>query len=183
MIHFNIHNNFNLNKIAREFQRKAPVMVNDAADIIVSDIKQGIEYGRDIHGKQFAPLKPSTIQAKRAKGSKSPRTVLKDTGMMQKLPPTKRATSSRFIALIGIAQKRREIGRYHQEGIKPHTITARPGKVLPMCTKTGKFIFRKKVSHPGTPPREWFGVSNSANKKIGRMVKMTISKIFRSTWN
>lgn len=90
--------------------------INRMAQIVVKETKDGINSGKDIDGAPFKPLKKSTIKAKKEKGSKFPTTILKDTGLMQKIYLKKRASEKKQRAIVSIAKLREEIGFKHNVG-------------------------------------------------------------------
>lgn len=102
------------------FKRKPKIdlskQINIMGSIVVRDIKEGIDTGKDINKKKFKALSPSTVEAKRKKKSKFPTTILKDTGRMQKIYLKKRATSKKQEALVAMAEDRKEIGFRHNIG-------------------------------------------------------------------
>ena len=144
--HFSVSTNFDLKRINLNLSRE----INDAADIIVSDIKSGIQYGRDIEGKPFTKLNPATITAKRLSGSKTPRMILSDKEKMKKVYVSKKASKSSQSAEIIPPKKRSDVGVYHQEG---------KGTL---------------------PERIWFGVSKTAEKKAMDMMELRIEQEIRN---
>jgi len=92
-------------------------MVINAAQIIRSEIKNGIEKGQDVKGNPFKRLKASTIRSKRKKKYSNPSKALWAEGKMKKLPPITRNKMKKE-AVIKIAGSRIEAGFYHNEGGK-----------------------------------------------------------------
>ncbi len=139
--------NFDLGKINLDLSRE----LNEAADVVVLDIENGIKYGRDITGSPMAKLQPDTIADKRKKGYSSPRTALFATGTMKKayVPKGKRANKTRQVVEIIPAKKRKDIGVYHQKG----------GGNL--------------------PKREWFGISKTAEKRAYKAMELRIEQELR----
>ena len=139
--------NFDLGKINLDLSRE----LNEAADIVVLDIENGIKYGRDITGSPMAKLQPDTIADKRKKGYSSPRTALFATGTMKKvyIPKSKRANKTRQVVEIIVAKKRDDVGVYHQKG----------GGNL--------------------PKREWFGISKTAEKRAFNLLEMRVEQELR----
>ena len=89
--------------------------INLMSQIIVDEIKSGIDEGKDINGKNFKKLKTATIKQKIKKGY--PLTPLKATGKMQKVYVRKRATKDKQRAVVSMPLiKRGDIGFYHNEG-------------------------------------------------------------------
>jgi len=135
-------NSFDASKYISNMRKRAAFMINRMGGIVISDITvSGIDKGRDIDGRQFQPLKAATIKAKIKKGSATPRTALKDTGLMRHVYLKKKATQSNINAEIAIAQKRNKIAGYHHEG-------------------------GNKGNNP--PQRKWFGISLMAEQRMNK---------------
>ena len=139
--------NFDLGRINLDLSRA----LNEAADVVVLDIENGIKYGRDITGSPMTKLQPDTIADKRKKGYPSPRTALFATGTMKKvyIPKSKRANKTRQVVEIIVAKKRDDVGVYHQKG----------GGNL--------------------PKREWFGISKTAEKRAFNLLEMRVEQELR----
>ena len=58
-----------------------PAVSNAIAGLIISDIKTKFDKQLDVKGKEFAPLKPSTIKQKKRQGKESYK-ILRDTGQL-----------------------------------------------------------------------------------------------------
>ena len=142
-----VEKNFDLGKIKLDLSKE----LNMSADIIILDIENGINYGRDINGTKFKKLAPSTIRGKRLGGSKTPRIALSDKEIMKKVyvPSGKRATQSNQSVEIIPPKKRADIGVYHQTG------------------------------NPVLPKREWFGISKTAESRAFKMIELMIEKEIR----
>jgi len=139
--------NFDLGRINLDLSRA----LNEAADVVVLDIEDGIKAGRDITGSPMTKLQPNTIADKRKKGYESPRTALFATGTMKKvyIPKSKRANKTRQVVEIIVAKKRDDVGVYHQKG----------GGNL--------------------PKREWFGISKTAEKRAFNLLEMRVEQELR----
>jgi hypothetical protein len=139
--------NFDLGRINLDLSRA----LNEAADVVVLDIEDGIKAGRDITGSPMTKLQPDTIADKRKKGYPSPRTALFATGTMKKvyIPKSKRANKTRQVVEIIVAKKRDDVGVYHQKG----------GGNL--------------------PKREWFGISKTAEKRAFNLLEMIVEQELR----
>ena len=139
--------NFDLGRINLDLSRA----LNEAADVVVLDIEDGIKAGRDITGSPMTKLQPDTIADKRKKGYPSPRTALFATGTMKKvyIPKSKRANKTRQVVEIIPAKKRKDIGVYHQKG----------GGNL--------------------PKREWFGISKTAEMRAYKAMELRIEQELR----
>tara|TARA_R100000789_G_scaffold56843_1_gene55082 strand:+ start:25 stop:471 length:447 start_codon:yes stop_codon:yes gene_type:complete len=142
-----ITKNFDLGRINLDLSRA----LNEAADVVVLDIEDGIKAGRDITGSPMTKLQPDTIADKRKKGYPSPRTALFATGTMKKvyIPKSKRANKTRQVVEIIVAKKRDDVGVYHQKG----------GGNL--------------------PKREWFGISKTAEKRAFNLLEMRVEQELR----
>ncbi len=139
--------NFDLGRINLDLSRA----LNEAADVVVLHIEDGIKAGRDITGSPMTKLQPDTIADKRKKGYPSPRTALFATGTMKKvyIPKSKRANKTRQVVEIIVAKKRDDVGVYHQKG----------GGNL--------------------PKREWFGISKTAEKRAFNLLEMRVEQELR----
>lgn len=88
------------------------------------------------------------------------------TGELKRSIKTKsrkaRVTNERTVS-VGVAGKEGPLAHLVEFGSAPHTIEAKPGKVL-ADPKTGK-VFGRKVSHPGTPPKPY--LRPAADTKAG----------------
>ena len=167
-----ISKKFDLNKISFDLSGE----INESAKAIVKDHDKRLSFGQGVNGKQMAALKPSTIHSKRNSGYSKPRTPLYATGTMKNIEITKKANKASQEARIAPDEDRRKIGAYHQEGIKPHKIVAKNAKVLyPLFNSKGKKFGAKSGDHPGTPAREWFGISVEVEKnllkRMGRQIE------------
>tara|TARA_Y100001963_G_C6715730_1_gene416532 strand:- start:661 stop:1101 length:441 start_codon:yes stop_codon:yes gene_type:complete len=129
--------------------KKIAQMLNDIANIAVSQIKSDMDKGRDIEGKKFAPLKDSTVESKKKKGSKYPRRPLIDTGLMQKVFRSKSASASSLVSEVSTAKKRKEVAIYHNEG-------------------AGKL-----------PERKWFGVGKKTKRRFDKYIKSRIRGVLK----
>jgi hypothetical protein len=106
-----------------------------------------------------------------ARSSAFPTKRLMRSGNLIESPyPT--ATASQVEVRLG--KQREQIGRYHQEGIRPHKITAKKG-AIPIPTENG-LIFRKNAQHPGTPPVPFFGISERCASGILDYVSIAVDK-------
>ena len=131
-------------------------VVNNLADIVKMDTRQGIHRGNDIDGNPFKRLADSTIRSKRKKGSANPGKALWDKGIMKEVYVKPRATKAKPKANIqvpkgrGKAKKGRltEVGGYHNTG-------------------------------DGGPKREWFGIGSRGKKKLDRVAKKLLHEKLR----
>ena len=134
-----------------------------AAGMIIKDIVKKNQDGLDINGSAIKPLAALTIELKRAKGSSDPTRALYDTGRMIGRGSvkgvggrgpwiSKRAKKTNQESNVSIAKDREAIGVYHNEG-------------------------GNRGNNP--PQREWFGISNDAEKDIVRMVELRIEDMIR----
>ena len=88
--------------------------INRMAQIVVRDIKDGLNQSKDIGGSPFKPLSSATIKRKKKKGY--PKNPLIGTGTMQKVYIKDRASKSKQSANVIIPKTRQEVGFYHNEG-------------------------------------------------------------------
>ncbi len=130
-------------------------LVNRVAQIIVKDVKDGVAKGVDINDNNFDPLKPSTIKAKKSRGSKTPTKPLLDTHRMAGKSGGKgiyldqRASKGKHRATIKIPADRQYVGGVHNEGLGD------------------------------MPKREWFGISKRAVKRADKMVKEFMRLLYK----
>jgi len=172
-----ISKTFNLKKIKFDLSKE----INKAAQSIVKDHDKRLQHGQGIDGRPMAKLKASTIHSKRDKGYSKPRVPLYATGTMKNIRIAKKANQSSQEARLTPAKSRKEIGVYHQSGIRPHVIKPRQAKMLyPIFNSRGEKFGAKKVNHPGTPPREWFGVTKKVEKELLRGMRIKIDRILKN---
>ena len=139
--------NFNLNKINLDLHRE----LNRAGEIISRDHFVRLESGKDVNGSRMTPLKDATIDRK---GFNQ---ILVDTGQMRNLV-IERATKTNQVVEVHPGRKKvyktkakkkvtmADVGGYHQKGNK------------------------------NLPKREWFGISENAEKRIMKHIQ---DKIWR----
>ena len=156
-----IREEFDFNNIPKIHQ-----LVNNVAGMIIVDIKQSVAKGVDLNGSKFKALKPSTIRAKRKKGSSTPQKPLMDThrmvgrggvgGSQTGMDFTggtgiylKGATRGNNKANIRISADREDIARIHNEG------------------------------EGDMPKREWFGISKRAENSADKMVKEFMRVLYK----
>lgn len=142
-------------------------VINNIADVLVVDIKGGVRDRKDINDGGFAPLNKKTIEQKSKKGYANPSTPLLATQRMvgagggfggatkgiqggTGVWVKKKATPSRQIAVISVAENRKDITVYHNEG-------------------TGHI-----------PARTWFGVGSRATRKLTMAADNAIRKAFKA---
>lgn len=111
--------------------------------VVIRRIQRHYKEGGPRHDR-WVSLAASTI-ASRRKQSDRP---LWDTGKLllegwEDFPETDRVT---------IAHKS-DIAGYHEFGTTPRTIVPRNAKALRFMGEDGKYVYRKKVKHPGLPRR------------------------------
>ena len=107
-----------------------------------------------MHGKKFAPLKLKTKIAKRKAGYEKPVHALFATGMMRNLLPisgARAATPKRQRSTVVVAKQRRAIGNIHSRGDMGNNL----------------------------PARQWFGISDRAEKMIIKMLRKRLENILR----
>ena len=133
---------FSFKKLANKLDSIIVNDLNTVGNHINKAIQDGIDSGKDIHGNNFVPLEPITIEL----GGKKP---LDRTGNMRKtkkIPATK--SKKQFtIEMAGKSKKGRYYGAYHNTGFTQ--------------TNVKQWFYGAKV--PGKPPykREWFGIPKS----------------------
>lgn len=148
----------NLRKITGDATVVFPNIVNRSAEIIVKDIKEGASNGIDIKGSPFKSLKPKTIQQKRRKGYSDPSAPLVATGQMTgafKKGGTgayvkERATMKKNIATVSAPNIKAPYGSFHNVGVG------------------------------NLPQREWFGISQTAERKGFDLLRKEIERLIRA---
>ena len=136
-------------KIIKMRNKKIAQMLNDIADIAVGQIKKDLSKGKDINGKAFAPLKNSTIKAKRRKGSKFPTKPLIDTGLMKNVYRSRNASASSLISEVSTAKARSEVAIYHNTGAG------------------------------SLPERLWFGIGKKTKRRYDKYIRARLRKVFK----
>ena len=153
--------------------------VNLMADVVVSEIRSGLDTKTDIKGKKFKRLKLSTVKSKKFEGYAKPSTPLFATGRMREIYVKKKATKTNLRAIVSPAQDRLKIGVYHNKGTSPYKIRPKKkGGVLVFQGSEGT-VFAKSVNHPGLPQREWFGISDKAYRRMQRMFNSKLALLLR----
>ena len=108
-----LEKNFDLSR----FKLDLSTELNDIAGAIMEDHSRRLQHGQGVDMKMYKEkLKRKTVASKRAKGYPKPRIPLYATGMMSKIKHKQKATKSNQLAILKPANKRDEIGYYHQEG-------------------------------------------------------------------
>lgn len=88
----------------------------------------------------------------------------------------------------GLRISMNETGKYTEFGTPPHTIKAKPGKILhwhktkgrtqhnhPHSKEMGKdAFFAKEVKHPGTRPNPW--IRNTVRNKLPKIIQEEIAR-------
>ena len=124
--------------------------VNIAAQMIVSDIRQGIQRGLDINDNTFIRLKDSTVRSKRKKGSKNPSKPLWDEGIMKEVYVKPLATKAKPRAKI-----RAPKGKGRTSRVK-----------VGIIHNTGD----------GVPKRQWFGIGSRVAAKLDKAMKLQLKE-------
>tara|TARA_Y100001973_G_C5209214_1_gene344217 strand:- start:7758 stop:8195 length:438 start_codon:yes stop_codon:yes gene_type:complete len=132
---------FKLNK-----NLKIDKVLNDVADVVVKDIKDGIvKYEEDINGTSFTPLSDYTKNFKKKKGYRFPDKPLYAKGKMKNVYVKRRAVGDGPAVIATNEAERPGIGRKHQEGDE-------------------------------VPQRQWFGISKRTKTPISNVAKHHIRK-------
>ena len=130
-----------------DFEQNIKKLIDDvvflSAQIGVKEIKKGLDSSKDIKGRPFKKLAPSTIKQKLKKGQ--PTKPLIATGMMRRLPPIKNKSGK---STISLANQRVKIAQYHEQGAG------------------------------NLPKREFFDIYPQTYRKIERMLKKKLIKLF-----
>jgi len=145
--------------------------------MIRKDHYKRLQKGTGVDGSAMKSLKPSTVAAK---GHSK---ILVDTEQMRNLEIKEATKSSQAVELHpgrirkykGTNVTMADVGGFHQSGTGPYTIVPRKKKFLRFKTKSG-VVFTKKVNHPGLPQREWFGISEDAEKEAMKYMRFRIQQ-------
>ena len=132
-----IKSTFNFKKFANKLDSIIVADLNTVGNHINKAIQDGIDSGKDIHGNNFVPLEPITIEL----GGKKP---LNRTGNMRKTKkiPATRSKKQFTIEMAGKSKKGAYYGAYHNTGFTQ--------------TNPKQWFHGAKV-----PKREWFGIPKS----------------------
>ena len=153
--------NFDLGKINLDVHKE----LNLCGEIIKKDHYQRLEKGQGVDGSQMQSLASATIEQKAESRdsviSSNASKILVGTGAMRKLR-VKKATKSNQEIVLWVGQNKR-YGTISTKGY--------PGsKVTPAEAGLNHQKGR------GVPKREWFGISEKAEKKCVDLIEMRIEK-------
>jgi len=146
---------FDLKKITLNLTKE----INLAAGMIIKDIVKKNQDGLDINGSAIKPLAALTIELKRAKGSSDPTRALYDTGRM-----------------IGRGSVKGVGGRGPWISKRAKKTNQESNVSIAKDREAIGFYHNEGI---GVPQREWFGISNDAEKDIVRMVELRIEDMIR----
>ena len=133
-----------------DFEQNIKKLINDTIFLAAQIGVKEIKKGLDTSTdiKGRAFERLAPSTIKQKKKKGQPTKPLIATGMMRKLPPVKGKSGK---STISVANQRRDISQYHDQG----------------------------GSKAGRPPqREWFGLSKAAEKKINKMFKSKLVKLY-----
>jgi hypothetical protein len=163
---FKLKTTFSFKKLSDKLDKIMIDDLNVLGNNINKAIQDGINNGKDVNGKNFAPLRPSTI----AFGGKKP---LKRTGNMRKTKktPATRQKPSFTIEMVGQNKKGVKYGAYHNTGYN---------------IVENKFTSRFMPSAIGSkvPKREWFGIPKTMQPGGNQYNKALVERKLRirSAW-
>lgn len=75
-----------------------------------------------------------------------------------------RSNLNKCEGIIDIDPARAPYGNYVHTGTRPHVITPRDKMSLRFVGNNGRFVFAKKINHPGTKPDEFLYESGERNR-------------------
>ena len=168
-----IDKKFDLKKIKFDISKE----LNLGGFIVRQDHIDRLDRGLGVDGRSMTPLSPNTV------ASKGHSKILVDSDKMRRLN-VKKATKQKQIVTISPGDKRKypgtsvtqkDVGKFHQAGTSPYTITPKTAKSLRFQTADG-IVYTKKVNHPGLPKREWFGISKTVEGRVLKMVENRINR-------
>jgi len=128
-------------RLTRIGQDASPMMA-EIAEHLLESTQRRFDAGTGPDGAPWVPLRDG-----------SGRTPLRVSGTLRdQISPS----HGRDYAEIAAATR---YARWHQEGTDPYVILPQKGRALAFAGKDGKKIARRKVNHPGLPPRPFIGLS------------------------
>lgn len=138
-------------RLTRLGQNASPMMA-EIAEHLLESTQRRFDSGTDPAGVPWVPLKDG-----------SGRTPLRVTGTLRdQIFPS----SGPDFAQVSATAK---YARWHQEGTDPYVILPAKGKALSFTAPGGDRITRRKVNHPGLPPRPFLGLSDQDRTDIGQI--------------
>ena len=153
--------NFDLGKINLDLHKE----LNIVGDMIKKDHFQRLEKGKGVDGSQMQALSEVTIEKK--SNSKDSRIagdatkILVGTGSMRNLR-IKQATKSNQEVVLWVGQIKK-YGKISPKGYPESKVTPAQAGI-------------KHQKGKGVPKREWFGISDEAEKKCMDLMEMRIEK-------
>lgn len=129
--------------------RNASPMMAEIAEHLLESTQRRFDTGTGPDGAPWVPLKDG-----------SGRTPLRVSGTLRdQIFPSHGADFAQIAATTKYA-------RAHQEGTPPYVILPVKGKALSFLGPGGDRIARRKVNHPGLPPRPFLGLSDQDRADI-----------------
>ena len=132
--------------------RDASPMMAEIGEHLLESTQRRFDSGTDPSGVPWVPLKDG-----------SGRTPLRVTGTLRdQIFPSHGSDFAQVTAATKYA-------RWHQEGTDPYVILPTNKKALAFPGPGGDKIARRKVNHPGLPPRPFMGLSDEDRTDIGQI--------------
>lgn len=129
--------------------RDTSPMMAEIAEHLLESTQRRFDSGTDPDGVPWVPLKDG-----------SGRTPLRVSGTLRdQIFPSHGSDFAQIAATTKYA-------RAHQEGTSPYVILPVKGKALSFLGPGGDRIARRKVNHPGLPPRPFLGLSDQDRADI-----------------
>jgi hypothetical protein len=152
-------------EVVREEVATPEQMLGSIGESLLRVNQERHDQGVDPDGKPWAPLAESTIAAGKRKGG-----PLKRTGrMLANFKYQARGDTLR----LGFDNGDGFPAVFHQDGSRPHVISARKAKAL----KFGG-VYRKRVNHPGLPARRLVGFPESDQQLVAEVAADHLQLVF-----
>ncbi len=123
--------------------------------------------GVDLEGNPWAPLKASTL----AEGNRKGGPLNKAGRMLRNFHYQVHGSALR----LGFDNGDGFPARYHQDGSRPHVISAKKGAAL----KFAGDVFRRRVNHPGFPARTLVGFPASDRQLVKHVAEDHLTAVLK----
>lgn len=153
MISIKVKVNFDLSKSVKALPRETAHLLNDIGDVIIKDMRSGVQKGKDIDGSVTKPLKKKTIARKRRLGYNWPTIARVATNQM-----------------VGITEAGHAKGPYFKDRAKPGSLKA---IIIPARIKAPYSIYQQET-------RPWFGVSGRVTKPAERLIDRAAERVIKA---
>lgn len=141
---------YNLSKMIKALPKETANLLNDIGVVIIKDIREGVERGKDIDGTATKPLKKKTIDRKRKLNYRWPDIARVATNQM-----------------VGIRESGFAKGPYFQDRAVPNRLKA---IIIPPKIRAPYLIYQQEK-------RPWFGVSKRLNVPVKRLIDRAAERV------